>query len=390
MFKLIHQNSLLSVIHSHIISYSTPINLSYIWSIGAMLGLVLTLQIYSGFQIAEHYISGEYEAFTSVQDLTNDINYGWYLRYLHANGASLFFILVYLHIAKALFYGSYQKRHSLTWVFGVVLFIIMMATAFIGYVLPWGQMSFWGATVITNLFSVVPFFGDDLVSWLWGDFGISEPLLNRFLAMHYILPFSLAGIIFGHLIFLHIPGSNNPLGFDVQSFINFFPNFAIKDLMIFIFTLLFLSFVLALFPLEFGHPDNDSPAQAMVTPRSIVPEWYFLPFYAILRSFPNKKMGVFAMFLSLIIFFLMPFLTPDMNIKSSSFRPIFAVFLGLFYVDLLVLGWIGQLHPESPFVCLGFYFSIYYYSFFFLIIPSIAMLDFALSVYQKEEYLKTL
>ncbi len=374
MFKLIEKNTVASILHSHVISYGTPFNLSYVWSLGAMLGFCLVLQMATGIMLAMHYNSDVDSAFQSIQEIMTEVKFGWYIRYLHANGASMFFIFAYLHIFKALFYGSYNKPRHLIWWFGLIIFILLMATAFLGYVLPWGQMSFWGATVITNLFSAVPLIGQHLVVWLWGGFGVDEPLLQRFFSLHYLLPFIIAALTICHLVFLHIDGSSNPVGTSKASITTFFPTFGVKDLTVLIIVLAFIIYIVSLYPNVFGHPDNDLPAQAMVTPLHIVPEWYFLPFYAILRSIPNKAGGVFAMFASLIILFFLPWLS-NTQIRNTSFRPIFAFFLFLFFLDMLFLGWVGQLGAESPYVNWGLLGTTYYFAFFLILMPIIGYFE---------------
>jgi len=355
-------------LYGHLVTYGTPLNLNWFWSFGSMSGVLLTLQIVTGILISMHYHPDASEAFQCVQYFTLNVPNGNFLKYLHANGASTFFILVYLHIAKALFYGSYFKPRQFVWYVGIVIFILMMGTAFIGYVLPWGQMSLWGATVITSLLSAIPKIGTDLCYFVWGGYTVASPTLNRFYSLHFLLPFVIVGLAMLHLILLHAAGSNNTRGADVTRWINFFPSYGVKDFTALIVTGIFLSLVLALHPDAFGHPDNDLIADSYVTPKHIVPEWYFLPFYAILRSVPNKLGGVIAMFFSLISLFFLPSVNYS-QIRNTAFRPLYAFFLFVFILNLFFLGWIGNLPPEAPFVQAGLIATIYYFLFIFVITP---------------------
>jgi ubiquinol-cytochrome c reductase cytochrome b subunit len=315
-------NFLLSFISNHLISYPSPINLNYAWSFGSIAGVCLVIQIITGIFLAMHYVPHISLAFDSVEHIMRDVNYGWLIRYCHANGASVFFIVVYLHIFRGLYYGSYMHPRGWLWASGVLIFILMMATAFMGYVLPWGQMSFWGATVITNLFSAVPIYGPLIVEWLWGGFSVDQATLNRFYSLHYLLPFLIAGVTLLHLCLLHKYGSNNPLGIntDITS-VPFYPYFYVKDFFsfwVFLFGYLTLVFFV---PNMLGHPDNYIPANPMVTPAHIVPEWYFLPFYAILRSIPNKLGGVLAMFGAIVVWLLLPIINIS-STRSNIFKPL--------------------------------------------------------------------
>ena len=304
-----------------------------------------------------------------------DVNNGWMIRYMHANGASMFFIVVYCHIFRGLYYGSYMQPRQLLWCSGVIIFILMMATAFMGYVLPWGQMSFWGATVITSLVTAVPFIGQFVVEWLWGGFIVDNATLNRFFSLHFFLPFVIAGLSLLHLALLHKDGSNNPLGVNSSvDKIPFYPYFVIKDLFAFFsFLFIFLLF-LFYFPNLLGHPDNYIPADSLHTPAHIVPEWYFLPFYAILRSIPDKLGGVIAMAGSLIVLFFIPFINTS-NIRSSTFRPIFKIFYWLLVSDFIILGWVGQKPVKESFVLIGQIATLFYFFFFFFCIPFIGSLE---------------
>lgn len=302
-----------------------------------MSGLCLVLQIVSGIFLAMHYVADAALAFGCVEYIMTDVKYGWLIRYVHANGASVFFIVVYAHIVKALYYGGSNKPRQYIWFAGIVIFILMMATAFIGYVLPWGQMSLWGATVITSLFSAVPFIGADLVQWLWGGFSVDAPTLMRFASLHYFLPYVILAVTGAHLVLLHTVGSSNPVGTPNPSFVPFSPAFIIKDITAALVTFALLAFLFTLWPNALGHPDNAIPAQALVTPLHIVPEWYFLPFYAILRSIPDKVGGVVSMFGALLILFLLPFLNQS-AISSATFRLAYGAVLAFLILDVAYLG----------------------------------------------------
>lgn len=369
------KNSLLSVVNNHLVDYPTPINQNYFFGFGSLAGVMLVIQILTGIFLAMHYTPHIDLAFSSVEHIMRDVNNGWLIRYAHANGASFFFIMVYIHIFRGLYYGSYIAPREHLWCSGVLLFILMMATAFMGYVLPWGQMSFWGATVITNLFSAIPFIGKEIVDWLWGGFSVDNPTLNRFFSLHFFLPFIIAGLSLIHLILLHQYGSGNPLGFYVKSEnIPFFPYYYVKDLFgVFVLLLVFSIFVYY-FPNTLGHPDNYIKADPMKTPLHIVPEWYFLPFYAILRSIPNKIGGVIAMGGSLIVLFLLPFINTS-EIRSTVFRPLYKIAYWLLVVSFLILGWIGQMPVDYPFVEVGIVAMIYYFSFFIILVPVIGIVE---------------
>jgi len=371
------------IIKNHLINYPTPINFNYFWSFGALSGLLLTLQIISGIFLAMHYIPHILLAFNSVEHIMRDVNYGWLFRYLHSNGASFFFILVYLHIGKGLYYNSFLPPYVTLWRIGIIIFILMMLTAFIGYVLPWGQMSFWGATVITNLFTAIPLIGKDLVIWIWGGYAIENPTLRKLFSLHYFLPFIITGFVVLHLILLHIPGSSEPLKFFFSvDKISFYPYFYVKDLFSFFILLFIFSIFLFFFPNYLGHFDNYIEANVLSTPAHIVPEWYFLPFYAILRSIPNKLGGVLAMGLALIILLVIKNFT---NIKSEisfgrvvtpSFRPLHKIFFWLFCYVLGILGWIGAKPVEYPYVDIGFIATIAYFAYFLFIIKFCFIFDY--------------
>lgn len=350
--------------------YPTPRNLNYAWNFGSLAGIMLILMILTGVWLAQNYVANVKMAFDSVERITRETDYGWLIRYLHMNGASFFFIVVYVHIFRGLYYGSYKAPRELLWIIGVVIFLLMMATAFMGYVLPWGQMSFWGATVITNLFSAFPF-GTEIVQWLWGGFAVDNPTLNKFFSLHYLLPFIIVGVSCLHLVALHQFGSNNPLGIErkgPEDSIPFHPYYTIKDLFglgVFLFIYLFFVFFE---PNFFGEPDNYIPANPLVTPVHIVPEWYFLPFYAILRAIPNKLMGVLAMFGSIAVLFILPWLDKH-PVRSAKFRPYYRIFFWVFVVDCFVLGWVGANPPEGYFILIGQLSTFYYFFHFLLLIP---------------------
>jgi len=375
-------NKILSFIDSHIINYPTPINLNYLWSFGSAAGLCLVIQILTGILLAMHYAPAADIAFNSVEHIMRDVSGGWFLRYLHANGASFFFIVIYSHIFRGLYFGSYIYPRGNLWISGVVIFLLMMATAFMGYVLPWGQMSFWGATVITNLFSAIPLVGGSIVEWLWGGFSVDNATLNRFFSLHYLVPFLIAGLTLIHLSLLHGDGSNNPLGINKNvNFISFYPYFYTKDLLAFFYLLFFLLFFVFFFPGTLGHPDNYIPANSLVTPAHIVPEWYFLPFYAILRSIPNKLGGVIAMVAAILILMLLPFINFTLS-RSTKFRVIFNKAYWFLVGDFVLLGWLGQKPVEAPYIDLGLYSTVFYFVFILLLIPVIGLIE-EYSLYDK-------
>jgi ubiquinol-cytochrome c reductase cytochrome b subunit len=370
-----NKNSMLAFIDSHIIDYPTPTNLSYFWSFGSVAGICLVIQILTGIFLAMHYTPHVDLAFSSVEHIMRDVNNGWLIRYLHANGASMFFIVVYAHIFRGLYYGSYMSPREHLWCSGVGIFILMMATAFMGYVLPWGQMSFWGATVITNLFSAIPFVGETIVYWLWGGFSVDNATLNRFFSLHYLMPFAITGAVLLHLTAFHIDGSNNPLGcISAKDKVPFYPYYYIKDLFgVVVFLTIFFLFVFYA-PNSLGHPDNYIPANPMVTPPHIVPEWYFLPFYAILRSIPDKLGGVIAMGGALVILLFLPFIHQS-EIRSAAFRPLYRKGFWFFAVNFLILGWIGQNVVETPFIEIGQISTFIYFFFLLVFIPGLSILE---------------
>ena len=363
-WKRLNKNYLLALVSSHIIYYPSPITLTYAWSFGALAGICLVIQMLSGIFLAMHYTPHIDLAFSSVEYIMRDVNNGWFIRYVHANGASMFFIVVYCHIFRGLYYGSYMTPRELLGCSGVVIFILMMATAFTGYVLPWGQMSFWGATVITSLVTVIPVAGQPIVEWLWGGYTVNNPTLNRFFSFHFLLPFLIAGLSLIHLALLHKDGSNNPIGSDAGvDDIPFYPYFFSKDLFAFFSFLLFFGFFVFYFPNVLNHPDNCIPADPLKTPAHVVPEWYFLPFYAILRSIPHKAGGIIAMGGSIAVLLLIPFINTS-EIRNTTYRPIFKIFYWLLVADFIFLIWLGQMPVKDTYVLAGQFATLYYFVFF--------------------------
>jgi len=349
--------------------YPAPRNLSYWWNFGSLAGLALVILMATGILLAMQYTPHVDFAFDSVERIMRDVNYGWLLRYMHMNGGAFFFIVVYIHIFRGLYYGSYKSPRELLWILGVVILLLMMATAFMGYVLPWGQMSFWGATVITNLFSAIPVVGESIVTWLWGGFAVGNPTLNRFYSLHYLLPFLIVGVVILHIWALHQFGSSNPLGIEAngpQDKIPFHPYYTAKDAFgVGVFLVLFAA-VVFFAPNLFGEPDNYLPANPLSTPAHIVPEWYFLPFYAILRAIPDKLLGVVAMFGSILILFVLPWIDRS-PVRSAKFRPIYKQFFWIFLADCLVLGYIGAKPPSGWFLVVGRIATAYYFLHFVIV-----------------------
>jgi quinol-cytochrome oxidoreductase complex cytochrome b subunit len=349
--------------------YLAPKNLNYMWNFGSLAGIALVIQILTGLFLAMHYKADVALAFDSVQHIVRDVEWGWLIRNLHMVGASFFFIVVYAHIARGMYYGSYKKPREVLWWFGIIIFLIMMATAFLGYVLPWGQMSFWGATVITNLLSVIPFVGDDVVVWLWGGYSVADPTLTRFYAFHFVLPFIIVGLVIIHIWALHEHGSNNPTGKDVtkkSEVVPFHPYYTAKDVFgLGVYLMLFAAMVFYL-PDYLGHTDNYIPANPLVTPPHIVPEWYFLPFYAILRAIPIKELGVVAMFGSILILFVLPWLDRS-AVRSATYRPVYRQMFWIFIANAFVLGWVGAKPPEGVYVLVARSATFIYFAFFFLL-----------------------
>ncbi len=356
--------------------YPAPKNLNYFWNFGSLAGFMLVTMILTGIFLAMNYTPHKDMAFDSVERIMRDVNFGWLIRYMHANGASFFFIVVYIHIFRGLYYGSYKAPREVLWWMGILIFLAMMATAFMGYVLPWGQMSFWGATVITNLFSALPIIGEPIVTFLWGGFGVDNPTLNRFFSLHYLLPFVIVGLVVFHIWALHIPGSNNPLGIEAAPAdkIPFHPYYTAKDAFgLGVFLLVYFAIVFW-YPNILGDPLNYVVANPLVTPTHIVPEWYFLPFYAILRAIPDKLLGVLAMFGAILVLFVLPWLDTS-RVRSANFRPWFRVFFWLFFINGLVLGWCGSQLPEGLPLVLGRVCTFYYFFFFFVIMPVVGWME---------------
>ena len=358
-------------------TFPTPRNFNYFWNFGALAMINLMIMIATGIFLAMNYTPHTAYAFDSVERIMRDVNYGWLIRYVHMNGASMFFIVVYIHIWRGLWYGSYKAPREILWILGVVIFLLMMATAFMGYVLPWGQMSFWGATVITNLFSAIPVVGESIVIWLWGGFSVDNPTLNRFFSLHYLLPFVIVGVVFLHVAALHITGSNNPLGIDPkgpQDTLPFHPYYTVKDSVgLVVYFIVFASLVFFA-PNYLGHPDNYIPANPLVTPAHIVPEWYFLPFYAVLRAVPDKLGGVLLMFGAIAVLFVLPWLDTS-PVRSMRFRPIAKWFLVLWGLNFLVLTWVGGKPAEQPYVLISQLCTAYYFLYFLVILPLLGRLE---------------
>ena len=369
---------ILSFSYDSFVAYPTPKNLNYWWTFGAILSFMLIAQIVTGVVLTMHYTPDATMAFASVEKIMRDVNWGWMLRYAHANGASMFFFAVYIHIFRGIYYGSYKAPREVLWILGVIIFLLMMATGFMGYVLPWGQMSFWGATVITNLFSAIPFVGDDITVWLWGGYSVDNPTLNRFYALHYLLPFVIVAVVALHVWALHVCGQNNPDGVEVQDIgkdtVPFTPYATMKDgLGIVVFLLLYCWFIFYV-PNYLGDADNYIPADAMKTPPHIVPEWYFLPYYAILRSIPDKLGGVIAMFGAIALLAFLPWLDTS-KVRSAKYRPMFKIFFWLFVAAGIGLGYLGAMPAEDTYVLAARILGAFYFAFFLIILPVLGLIE---------------
>lgn len=360
-----------SFIRSHLVDYQTPINLNVFWNFGSLAGIILLMMIASGLFLAMHYHADVAMAFDSIETIMRDVNYGWLLRYLHANGASMLFIVVYIHMLRGLYYGSYKSPRELLWLIGVLILVLLMMTAFVGYVLPWGQMSYWAITVITNLFSAFPLVGESIVHWMWGGYVIGDPALGRFFVFHFLLPFVILGVAALHLVALHQVKSNNPAGVEpknVKETIPFHPYHTISDLFFFgLFLLIYLGIVFFA-PGLFVEPDNYIRANPLLTPSHITPEWYFLPFYAVLRAVPDKLGGVLAMFGSVFVLFLVPWLDRH-KVKSAVYRPLYRQFFWLFVANCFLLGWLGGKSPEGGYVIAARIAAAYHFMFFLVVMP---------------------
>nr|AWV83170.1 cytochrome b [Auritibicen bihamatus] len=365
MFKPFRQNhSLFKIINNSLVDFPAPASLSYWWNFGSLLGLCLVIQIMTGLFLSMHYNADIMNSFNSVGHICRDVNNGWVLRIIHANGASLFFICIYMHIGRGMYYGSYKYYE--TWLIGVIILLILMVTAFLGYVLPWGQMSFWGATVITNLLSAVPYLGTMLVNWIWGGFAVDNATLTRFYSLHFLMPFIISAMTMIHLIFLHQTGSNNPLGLKSEiDKIPFHPYFSVKDLMGFMLTIILFMIFILLEPYLLGDPDNFIPANPLVTPKHIQPEWYFLFAYAILRSIPNKLGGVLALFMSILILVFIPMLNNSKFLGTSNY-PVNQAMFWYMLINLILLTWIGTQPVESPFLNVGMLLTVFYFTHYFI------------------------
>lgn len=366
-------NPLATIINDILVDLPSPSNISYLWNFGSLLGLCLVIQILTGIFLSMHYCSDTSLAFSSIAHIMRDVNYGFLLKYAHANGASLFFLCVYIHMGRGLYYGSFMKKDL--WFSGVTIYLIMMATAFIGYVLPWGQMSFWGATVITNLVSAIPYIGNDIVQWLWGGFSVSNATLSRFFSLHYLLPFLLAGLGAAHLILLHSNGSSNPMGIrsDIDK-IPFHSYFSYKDIYGIVLLTIILAGLIFFVPNILGDTENFIQANPLVTPVHIQPEWYFLFAYAILRSIPNKLGGVIAMLASILVLYSLPFINKALQ-RANSFKPISKYSYWFFMGNFLLLTWIGSQPVEDPYIIIGQISTLFYFSYFAFLIPLANVID---------------
>lgn len=365
------------LIHAEFVSYPTPRNLNYWWTFGAILSFMLGAQIVTGIVLSMHYTPHADLAFKSVEGIMRDVNYGWLIRYLHANGASMFFLAVYVHMFRSLYYGSYKQPRELVWVLGVITYLLMVMAGFTGYVLVWGQMSYWAATVITNLFSVIPVVGDSIVTWLWGGYAVGNPTLNRFFSLHYLLPFMIVGVSVLHVWAVHVAGQNNPTGIELQTdkdTVPFTPYATVKDIFGTTVFLIFFAWFVFYIPNYLGHADNYIPANPSVTPAEIVPEWYYLPFYAILRAIPDKLLGVIAMLGSIGVLAFLPWLDTS-PVRSARYRPLFRWFFWLFVAACIGLGWLGTKPAEGVYVTMARLLTVYYFAFFLIVLPVLGFVE---------------
>jgi ubiquinol-cytochrome c reductase cytochrome b/c1 subunit len=366
------------LMYDSFIAYPVPRNLNYFWTFGGILMLMLVSQIITGVILAMHYTAHASLAFNSVEMIMRDVEYGWLMRYMHANGASFFFIAVYIHIFRGLYYGSYKAPREVLWILGVIIFLLMMATAFMGYVLPWGQMSFWGATVITNLFSAIPIVGDTIVTFLWGGYSVDNPTLTRFFSLHFLLPFMIFGVVILHVWALHVTGQNNPTGVEVKAVakdtVPFTPYATVKDAFALVCFFIVFAYFIFFMPNYLGHADNYIPANPAVTPPHIVPEWYFLPFYAILRAVPDKLGGVLLMGGAIVILAFLPWLDTS-KVKSMSYRPIARQCFWVFALTCVMLGWLGSKPAEGVYVVLSQLFTFLYFAYFLIALPLLGLFE---------------
>jgi ubiquinol-cytochrome c reductase cytochrome b subunit len=365
------------LVYDSFVAYPVPRNLNYWYTFGGILAFMLGVQIVTGVVLAMHYVPVDDRAFWSVERIMRDVNYGWLMRYVHANGASMFFLAVYVHIFRGMYYGSYKAPREILWILGVIIFLLMIATAFMGYVLPWGQMSFWAATVITNLFTAIPLIGESITTWLWGGFAVGQPTLNRFYSLHYLLPFMIAGVVVLHIWALHVSGQTNPTGIDVKSkrdVVPFSPHATMKDAFSLVLFLILFAWFVFYMPNYLGHPDNYQPANPLATPAHIVPEWYLLPFYAILRAIPNKLLGVIFMFGSIGVLFLLPWLDTS-RVRSASYRPLYRQFFWIFVAACIGLGYLGSKPPEGGYVLAARILTAYYFLHFIVIVPLLGLFE---------------
>jgi len=361
----------------NLLSFPTPKNLNYFYTFGFILTMCLVTQIITGIVLAMHYVPNTSLAFDSIEHIMRDVNYGWLIRYTHSNGASMFFLAVFIHMFRGLYYGSYKEPREIIWILGVVIFLLMIITGFMGYVLPWGQMSFWGATVITNLVATIPVVGEPVLTLLLGGYSVDNPTLNRFFSLHYLLPFVIFGVVILHIWALHVTGNNNPTGIEVKDSkdtISFHPYYTVKDLFAYVLFLLMFCYFIFYNPNILGHPDNYIEADPMLTPAHIVPEWYLLPFYAILRSVPDKLMGVIAMFSAILILAALPWLDTS-KVRSAIFRPLYKQFYWILVIDVLILGYVGAMPAEGLYLLVARVATAYYFIHFLVVLPVLGLTE---------------